>query len=1020
MWGCGDNGRDWRAKTSVAGMGHRRCQLVALDVCLLMTVANRSTPHPLQRQWRCRELLRLRSSSDRFRYGAAIRAGRIDPNPHQIEAVRFALERLPEGGAIMADEVGLGKTIEAGLVCAQRLAEGARRILLLAPRPLLGQWRQELESLFGIVAHEGLERAHATGVVMMGREAATSEKGLAILRETDFDLVIVDEAHELFSGLHQRYDKQGNYLEDRKDAQRAGSLFELLRHTEIPVLLLTATPVQNRLVELWSLVQYVDRTSTLLGPLPTFKALFVAGDERGTLQDHQQAELRRRLREVVQRTLRKEAQEFLPQPFVDRHAQTFRFRMSEAERALYDEVTDYLLAPRLAAFGGNSRQLLLISFHRRMGSSRAALASSLETVAGRLERLLAGEAIGAASRDPELRSVMADLEEDELPQDDNVLDRDEIPLTPDEIEAELARVRGFAARARTLSVDAKRDELLKVIQLVVKERSGGAGSGKVVVFTESLATQAYLRNAVVTSGLAETEITLFNGTNDGPRAREALARWEAETQAEVPRAERPSRDVAIRLALVHEFRTRSNVLIASEAGAKGLNLQFCETVVNYDLPWNPQRIEQRIGRCHRYGQTRSVTVINFLAEDNAADQLVYEILATKLKLFEQVLGSSDTVLGSDALASALGSTLEQKLREIHERARSRDEIVYELERLRSEIDERRAAFEAAHRRTTGLIESTFEHEIQRVFRGHAEMVDGPLRGFDRDMVRVVEDYLGALGVSNELVEDVRGRALRVAGDHRLPPGYQEPFTLGVGPSAERHALHLGHPLLAAAAEAAESAARKARATALEVTLPANSQLEALRGRKARAALVWVRLDGFEKVDLYIPVVVLDGEDEALPEDQSRELLELQLREALPSAEPPVDALDFEDALEERLFKAGRPLDEENRSRHKRRLSRLERSIDDRVKVLAGQLKELAEQIERATTERDAALGFERRDQAQRRLERLEGEHSTVLEQLELLRARNDEGYQKIRDHDFTRRYLPPTPDRLFDVELSIR
>ena len=994
-----------------------------------MTLADHSALHPLQRQWRCRELLRLRSSSDQLRYGATVRAGRIDPNPHQIEAVRFALQRLPEGGAIMADEVGLGKTIEAGLVCAQLLAEGAARILLLAPKPLLGQWRQELEALFGIVTHEGIEHIGTAGVVMVGREAATSDRGLAALREVEFDLLVVDEAHELFSGLHLRFDKHGQYLEGRTGARRAGALYEYVRHREVPVLLLTATPVQNRLVELWSLVQYVDRSGTLLGPLPTFKTLFITGDQGRSLQEHQEAELRRRLREVVQRTLRKQAQEFLPQPFVDRHAKTFHFHMSQAERRLYDEITDYLLAPRLAAFDGGSRQLLLIGFHRRMGSSRAALASSLEVVVKRLERLVAGEALGSAAQDPEMRVLVADLEEEERPEEGPPPDGEEEPLTQGEIEAELHRVRAFAQRARELHSDAKRDELLKVVQLVVNERAGGAGSGKMVVFTESLATQAYLRAAIVASGLlTEAGITLFNGVNDGSRAREALARWEAETQVDVPRAERPSRDVAMRLALVHEFRTRSEVLIASEAGAKGLNLQFCETVVNYDLPWNPQRIEQRIGRCHRYGQRRSVTVINFLADDNAADQLLYEILATKLKLFEQVLGASDTVLGSDVLASALGSELELKLRDIHERARSRDEIVIELERLRNAFDDRKEAFEEAHRRTTGLIESTFEQEIRQVFRGHATMVKEQLHGFDRDMVRVVLDYLGALGVDCELTEDPLGRVLKVAGDSRLPRGYQEPFLLGVGPSAgsgassgmARHALHAGHPLLNAAVAAAEEAVRASRTTAIEIRLPANTELESLRGRTGRVALVWVRVDGFEKVDLYVPVVVLDGEDEALPEAQARTLLNLPFCDRPGSAASAVDPRDFEDAVEERVFEAGLPLDEENRKRHKRRLSRLERSFDDRVKVLTSRLKELEERIERATATRDATTGFERRDQVQRRLKQLQAEHGTLRQQIAALRNRDDKDYQRIRNRDFSRRYLPPTPDRLFDVELAIR
>src|SRR5262249_38748569 len=156
----------------------------------------------------------------------------------------------------------------------------------------------------------------------------------------------------------------------------------------------------------------------------------------------------------------------------------------------------------------------------------------------------------------------------------------------------------------------------------------------------------------------------------------------------------PSRDVAVRLALVHEFATRSRVFISTEAGAKGLNLQFCSTLINYDLPWNPQRIEQRIGRCHRYGQTHDVTVINFLATDNEAQRLTFEILSQKLELFGTVLGASDEVLHRpqadtpETLVGALGADFETRLRRIYERARTLEEIESELRELRDALDSR--------------------------------------------------------------------------------------------------------------------------------------------------------------------------------------------------------------------------------------------------------------------------------------------------------------------------------------------
>ena len=167
------------------------------------------------------------------------------------------------------------------------------------------------------------------------------------------------------------------------------------------------------------------------------------------------------------------------------------------------------------------------------------------------------------------------------------------------LAAELVRVEDFVARARSLPNDAKARSFQEAIKVVLDLGRDGHGSGKAVVFTESITTQEYLRRLLLDIGLQDDDITLFRGVNDHERAQQALARWKQEEAARFPSDVRPSREVAVRLALVHEFRTRSKVLVCTEAGAKGLNLQFCETVINYDLPWNPQRIEQRIGRCHR-------------------------------------------------------------------------------------------------------------------------------------------------------------------------------------------------------------------------------------------------------------------------------------------------------------------------------------------------------------------------------------------------------------------------------------
>src|SRR5450755_1890086 len=382
-----------------------------------------TAPHPIQRLYLAEQLVRLRRADEQQRYAAAQRQGRIDPNPHQIDAVIFALKRVPEGGCILADEVGLGKTIEAGLVVAQLRSEGAAsRVLLVVPKPLLGQWQDELYRLFGIQAVEGrLEPGGFSGaeVFLVGREVAGSERGAEFLRETEpFDLCVIDEAHEVFANIYRRFDKEGDYRSDSPEARIADRVRSFLRST--PVLLLTATPIQNNLTELWGLIQYVEPTGTLLGNLRTFRDVFCDGDDR-TLVRGQDDELRRRLTTVVQRTLRRQAQDFLERPFVGRRAQIYEFAMEPREKSLYDDVTAYLLEPRLLAFRGNQRQLLLIGFHRLMASSIAALAASLRKVAQRLELLLqtgASEPGVTLLEDLDFEDIQSETTQAEVAQDE--------------------------------------------------------------------------------------------------------------------------------------------------------------------------------------------------------------------------------------------------------------------------------------------------------------------------------------------------------------------------------------------------------------------------------------------------------------------------------------------------------------------------------------------------------------------------------------------------------------------------
>ncbi len=935
------------------------------------------------------------------------RAARIDPNPHQVEAVIFALRRVREGGCILADEVGLGKTIEAGLVIAQLLAEGARRVLLIAPKSLLGQWRQELSQLFDLDTREGSAAPGAfdgDGVFLVNREAAGSAKGRdALLAAAPFDLCVIDEAHEVFAGLYKRFTPDGLYDETSSEARTAGRVREVLLAGRTPVLLLTATPIQNNLAELWGLIQFVDPLGTLVGDLPTFREVFCGSDDR-VVAPGQAFELRARLKHVLQRTLRRQAQAFLEKPFVDRQARLFEYTMSAAEKALYDDVTRYLLEPGILAFQGNQRQLLLLGFHRRMASSTPALAASLERVAARLTRMLAGvpDAQGDAAE------LLQDLDDGEPPTELEPAPATPTWASPAALALELTRVEAFVQRSKALGDDdGKFRALVQALRFVTTRAEQGHGSGKLVIFTESLVTQEHLRARLVEGGfLRDDDVTLFRGTNDSPRAQQALERWRAAFSTEA----HPAPDIAMRLALVHEFQTRSRVFISTEAGAKGLNLQFCDTLVNYDLPWNPQRIEQRIGRCHRYGQQHDVTVINFLAKDNEAQALTFDILSRKLELFGTVLSASDQVLhraggaGSDVLVSALGAEFEGELKRIWERARTLDEVTHELRALRDKVAEERKRFEETKERTASLIEAQLDDDVQRVFRGLRESMPGALAEFDAELFEVVTAFLDRHAVRWKQTR-VDGEVLLTVEASAVTPS----TTVALGPSKTHLSLHLAHPLV-------EAAVRDARA----VTPPAcvgvkTPALSALQGRAGRLQVLKVTVDGFERVEQLLEVAVLD--DGAAVPDASA-LLSGLVHDAPPRTTKVSDELML-DAREEALFRWQAQVDERELERAERARWQAERFVEDRLLVLRKRRARVLEQLDAALHRRDAAAGSVQRTEAEQRARHAEDALTQLERDIAKLEARDDETFRRHQAWIHLRRDTPPRVEVLFDVEFII-
>jgi adenine-specific DNA-methyltransferase len=979
--------------------------------------------HAIQRRLLAEDFVRLRRADEQRRYLASQRRGRIDPNPHQIDAVVFALQRIPEGGCILADEVGLGKTIEAGLVMAQLLAEGMSRILLIVPKSLLGQWQMELRNLFGIETREGQldpEAFAGGGVFLVHREFAGG-RGASLLKEGDaFDLVVIDEAHEFFANIYKRFDQEGNYRPDAAEAQIADRVRDLLKKASTPVLLLTATPIQNSLAELWGLVQYVEPTNTLLGKYPTFRDVFCA-DNGKSLVKGQEFELRRRLGSVLQRTLRSQAKDFLEVPFVERQAKLIEYEMGPEEAKLYDDVSAWLLDPHQVAFSGKNRQLLRIGFLRRMGSSLAALSASLENVAARLrKRLTTGDVdaeVGLATE------FAKDLEEDA----DEFSESDEdVPVesvTGERIRRELRRMEGFIERARSITRESKADCLLKAVAMIRERERLGQGTGKVVIFTESLKTQDYLRDLLIGNEYRPDDVTLFRGQNDGPRAEAALAKWleaEGRTHASSPPL---SREVATRLALVHEFKHHSKVLIATEAGAKGLNLQFCENLVNYDLPWNPQRIEQRIGRVHRYGQRSGVTILNLLDRGNEAQQLTFDILCKKLELFGKVLGAADAILHvpstdtPERLVWGIGNDFEHHLRRIYGQARSLQEVTRELRRLRETIDEKRREFEEEQARVADLIKSRIDDRVRAVFteKYSKPQVQAGLAQLDHDMDVLVRAYFDAVGTAYERVPVGGGIVYRVSPS----PHYSEGavFVIGMSDATRGEPLYHGHPIFQAALDEARSATMGS--LAVELGPRERGLAEALvpfADCCGRLAVTRVSYRGLESVDHFLVTAILEGNDQPIYLTLE-DVVGTVVRDATPTPSPPaISDRDLDEAIAEAVLRDLAGTSEHDQQRFDKRLAQLDRYLEDQELACKKKRSGLQRKLDKLNKGTVAPSEVTRRD---REIHSIEHDLRELNERIEQLQRSDDDDYQRWREQLYERRFRRPHVERILLANFRI-
>ncbi|MEM5015633.1 SNF2-related protein [Metabacillus indicus] len=483
------------------------------------------------------------------------------PLPHQLEVARQVVENM-NGKAILADEVGLGKTIEAGLIVKEYMIRGlAKKILILVPASLVSQWARELHEKFYIPAVEQKKSYvwEACDVVVSSIDTAKRSPHREIVLNQQYDLVIIDEAHKLKNSKTKNYE----FVQSLKKKY---------------CLLLTATPIQNRVEEIFNLVSLLKPGH--LGNEAYFSEVFSAKNR--SLEHHEH------LQELVNKVMIRNRRGDTGIEWPKRHVETVPIELSESERQLYTAIS------RLKTFGASSASTFsIMTLQREACSSREAVYMTLKKMAERPE--------GEAS-----------------------------PL-PDSVIEELMNC------INDVDGNSKAQRTVELIQQI---------NDKVIIFTEYRATQFYLQWFLQQHGISS--VPFRGGFKRGKKD------W--------------MKDL---------FKNRVQVLIATEAGGEGINLQFCNHIINYDLPWNPMRLEQRIGRIHRLGQEKDVHIYN-MATKNTVEEHILKLLYEKINLFEKVIGELDEILTKLEI-----SNFEDHLQDILFKSKSDGEMKIKMENLTS-------------------------------------------------------------------------------------------------------------------------------------------------------------------------------------------------------------------------------------------------------------------------------------------------------------------------------------------------
>lgn len=562
-----------------------------------------------QAKYKSLELWRKRSLSDLERFVPSFYKRGIQVYPHQIDAAVSALFNPYSKGFILCDETGLGKAIEAMLVISQLYFEGKNKIVVISPNPLIAGWREKLNK-FDILSTEHLEEVEsANKVLVIGYNAASDiwEQ----LKGIKWDLVVFEEAHRL-----RKYYTNENIVATNLHNAFIGR----------QKLLLTATPMQVNVMDLFGLINFIDDT-VFIGDKNFYKRYYKKPENY--------AELRDRLMPFTYRTLRNQVKVDICLP--ERYIHTQHYTLNEKEQELYKELERYINKPNKIAFPEMDLYELSLMFFKLFSSSIYALSKTLSGVYFRLNQMGKAEAI-----------------------------------------KEAVEIKKLLDLSTSIVNTSKWEVFIKGLSKGLEELKAKGNDEKAIIFTENKQTQEYILRQL---NKEKIKAITFESVEDIEKFKKS------KTQI---------------------------VMVATDLASEGFDMQFCSFIINYDLPWNVQKIEQRIGRCHRIGQQSEVFVLNFLNNENFADVRFYELVYKRTTMFEGILGASDNLI-----SNVSSGDVEQSLKGIISSARTNAEIESDFLQIQNVYKD---YVEESKDNSNELLFNTFDDETAKRTKNYAEII----------------------------------------------------------------------------------------------------------------------------------------------------------------------------------------------------------------------------------------------------------------------------------------------------------